>query len=407
MTEMIESTAYPFIDDEEERLIISKPLAQALGLSKSIIFRQILYWMKLNKRADKSDHFKDGLWWTYNSYKDWQDDNFCFWAYDTIRRNLVALRKAGLLFTTTKYNQRGGDQTIWYTINFGAYNAFIKLWREHGCPMHGDGAKSVAYTAFIEDWDEQKNAYTNMASCTPQYGILHTPSVQSAMTVTKDYPETTANKKTKKKRVRKAPTSTVDAGSSAALTERFEQAPTPPTIDPPRPSTTQPVSVVQRQRFTMSIYGGQDTYADGKFINPMNTVFIDECNAIFYAWLDSLDALGRKPDTSLDDLWEKHRTSVKALAMNRRTPEQVSAFVKYAYSDKYPGDFFRKSPLPITLGAISSGIQAWLTASARLAQNSTAAAPTLNLPENVVTPERAARIRQEALLQRAAAGGGR
>lgn len=117
-----------------------------------------------------------------------------------------------------------------------------------------------------------------------------------------------------------------------------------------------------REYFTLAVYGGQDCYSDGRFISPENNFaeFLGACNDIFYAWLDALDELGKKPDTALRDLWAKHKDSVKALAMHRRMPQQVANYVKHVYSDQYQDDFYKRNPSPITLAAISGAIGSWL-----------------------------------------------
>lgn len=393
-----EQKSYPYIEDDDNILVISKPLAKLLGLSKSIVFRQILYWIKLNKKSDNRSKFHDGCWWTYNTYQQWKDDNFEFWAHDTIRRNLTALRQTGLIYTSTAYNQRAGDQTIWYTINFGAYEAFVRLWRDHGCPMHGDGAKTIAYKAFIEDWEDQKKDYTRIAFCTPQYGILHTPPVQNALSVTRDYSENSSDNKNLRPNAKAQSRARRTGSSSKQKPVETDAAPEPPNPPVAAASPLPPA----RERFTVHVYGGQDTYADGKFIDPMKPDFVDACNDLFYAWLDALTELGRKPDTRPIDLWSRHMMDIKALAMNRRAPQEVADFIRFAYSDKYPGAFYKNSYAPITFGAISAAIGVWLKEREAVRRNQSTTQAVESAPVIRRTPDELQdleRIKQEALAE--------
>lgn len=120
-----------------------------------------------------------------------------------------------------------------------------------------------------------------------------------------------------------------------------------------------------REQFAVYVRGGHDTYADGKFIDPMTRDFQNACNDIFYAWYNELQALGRAPDTSLENLWAMHREAAIALAKNRRKPEDVAAYVKAMYT----GDdaFWRNAVTPMKLAAVSNNIGNWLQSKKRVA----------------------------------------
>lgn len=202
--------------DDDDKLIVNRNLACAMGLNESIVIRQLFYWLKHNKQdKDKRDsHLKDDCWWTYNTYDGWQKDNFQFWSYDTVRRTFLRLEEMGLVYVAN-YNKKKGDQTKWYTINYSAYDAYMLLWMHHQCPSAGNGKRSASYAAFLEDWNMQKSTYTNLASCVDQFGKLQTPSVQVAKTVTRDYTEITTEKKKKKKDA--PPATQSDAGGSKVV----------------------------------------------------------------------------------------------------------------------------------------------------------------------------------------------
>jgi len=138
---------------DKKILVVSKPLAKALGVAMSIVLRRVQHWLEHNENdEDKAlSHFHDGHWWTFNGYQKWTDD-IEIYSKSTIKRLFTDLEKLGLLISTSKYNKRKGDQTKWYTINYEAYDAFIVMWNQHGCPLHKDGKKPKEYQAFIDQW---------------------------------------------------------------------------------------------------------------------------------------------------------------------------------------------------------------------------------------------------------------
>ena len=99
-------------------LIVLPELAVAVGLNEAIILQQIHYWTETNKKANKN--FRDGYYWTYNTYEEWQGQ-FPFWAKNTIVRTIEKLNKSGLIFTGN-YNKSKIDRTKWYRVNYEELN---------------------------------------------------------------------------------------------------------------------------------------------------------------------------------------------------------------------------------------------------------------------------------------------
>lgn len=104
----------------EEPLLIMPGLAVKIGLNESIILQQFHYWLKINKRTNKN--FKDNYHWTYNTYKEWQDQ-FPFWSISTIKRTVYKLEKLGLVISTDKFNKLQIDKTKWYRIDYEVLEA--------------------------------------------------------------------------------------------------------------------------------------------------------------------------------------------------------------------------------------------------------------------------------------------
>ena len=104
--------------DDNPVMVLPK-LATAIGLNEAIVLQQIHYWLTTYKNANKQGHFNDGAWWVYNTKQEWVS-NFPWWSENTIWRALTYLRDTGLVQTTSKYNKKGYDRTLWYTIDYEA-----------------------------------------------------------------------------------------------------------------------------------------------------------------------------------------------------------------------------------------------------------------------------------------------
>lgn len=99
---------------DEPPLQVLPRLAVAVGLYEAIILQQIHYWLEINKRSNRN--FRNGHFWTYNSYKGWQEQ-FPFMATITVRRAINSLRKQKLI-VTENFNVNKFDNTLWYRINY-------------------------------------------------------------------------------------------------------------------------------------------------------------------------------------------------------------------------------------------------------------------------------------------------
>jgi DnaD/phage-associated family protein len=101
---------------DSQPIVIDRKLAKLIGLNEAIVLQQINYWIKLNEEIGKKDHFRDGMWWTYNTYSEWIERNFPFWSESTLIRTIKKLEKLGLIIATDIYNQKKYDNTKWYTV---------------------------------------------------------------------------------------------------------------------------------------------------------------------------------------------------------------------------------------------------------------------------------------------------
>lgn len=107
-------------------IVIDVELAQAIGLNEAIVVQQLNYW--LNSKTAK---IIDGKPWIYNTYQQWQTDNFPFWSVKTIKRVFSKLEKQGIV-VSGNFNRAGFDKTKWYTIDFEKLDEKMGL-----CPDDG------------------------------------------------------------------------------------------------------------------------------------------------------------------------------------------------------------------------------------------------------------------------------
>lgn len=80
---------------DEQPIVANKALARTLGLNEALILQQINYWIEINKKSGKNYH--DKKYWTYNSIRAWQENDFDYMSVVTVKRTFAKLEKAGYL----------------------------------------------------------------------------------------------------------------------------------------------------------------------------------------------------------------------------------------------------------------------------------------------------------------------
>lgn len=96
---------------DEQPLQVIPSLAARIGLNRAVFLQQLHYWLQ------KSGHLRDGRLWIYNTYEEWHEQ-FPFWSPEAVRKIVSQLEGKGIVETTDKYNERRGDRTKWYTIDY-------------------------------------------------------------------------------------------------------------------------------------------------------------------------------------------------------------------------------------------------------------------------------------------------
>lgn len=145
-----ETTSKLLIDEPPLQVLPS--LANKIGLNEAIVLQQIHYWLRTFQSSGKKDHLKDGKWWVYNTYDEWQD-NFPFWGIGVIRRAIRNLEKNGLLISK-EFNATKGDRTKWYSID---YKILAKLSRESKTAKAPDPSVVDDIPSVVDDIPSDQN----------------------------------------------------------------------------------------------------------------------------------------------------------------------------------------------------------------------------------------------------------
>ena len=116
---------------DEYPLIVLPSLAKAIGLNGAIALQQLHYWLE----NPKGGVTMDGERWVYNTYENWQADNFPFWSVRTVQRIFVYLEKIGFVISMQKAEY---DRKKYYRVHYDK----LASWNETEClnPEFQNGA---------------------------------------------------------------------------------------------------------------------------------------------------------------------------------------------------------------------------------------------------------------------------
>lgn len=100
---------------KEPPLTFSPTLAKKIGLNEAIAVQQLEYWINNPKSRGVVD--EHGRKWVYNSYEEWQEDNFPFWSIPTIQRIFINLEKSGIVISSQLWAKRR-DMRKFYRVDY-------------------------------------------------------------------------------------------------------------------------------------------------------------------------------------------------------------------------------------------------------------------------------------------------
>ena len=79
---------------DEQPIIANKTLTREIGLNEALILQQINYWIEINKKS--GNNYYDGRYWTYNSIRAWQENDFDYMSLDTVKKQRSSHKTATL-----------------------------------------------------------------------------------------------------------------------------------------------------------------------------------------------------------------------------------------------------------------------------------------------------------------------
>lgn len=149
-------------------IVINADLADRIGLNEAIVLQQLNYWISDSTAGEEYD----GCKWVYNTFEEWQRDNFPFWSVDTVKRTFTKLKKLGLV-KVKQLRASKHDHTNFYTIDYA--HALLsdqgKLHQSNGAGCNNpSGQNATAH--------QGKTPQPNGAECTD----LHTETTTETTT---------------------------------------------------------------------------------------------------------------------------------------------------------------------------------------------------------------------------------
>lgn len=88
-------------------------LAKELNKTKAIFINQIHYWTTVLRNEE---HYHEGRYWVYESYKSWQKQ-FPSMTARQIQNILISLEEDGYIYVGN-FNKKDYDKTKWYAVNY-------------------------------------------------------------------------------------------------------------------------------------------------------------------------------------------------------------------------------------------------------------------------------------------------
>ena len=106
----------------EHPIPVNRDIAAAIGMDEAAFLQEVHYWLTVNRKA--GNNYRDGRYWTYNSYEQWADLLKVFNVMK-IRRIVSKLVKMGILITG-RYNKLNTDRTKWYSIDYSRVKEVVE-----------------------------------------------------------------------------------------------------------------------------------------------------------------------------------------------------------------------------------------------------------------------------------------
>lgn len=102
---------------EEPPILVYPTLAMAIGINAAVILQQLHFLLGAARNLKHRYNFVDGRWWIYNSYTEWQVEQFPWLSESTIKSVFIFLERAGIVLVKQSVKNRA-DRRKWYSIDY-------------------------------------------------------------------------------------------------------------------------------------------------------------------------------------------------------------------------------------------------------------------------------------------------
>lgn len=100
-----------------------------VNICDAVILEYIFYWVNRNEKFKKTNNYKDGKFWTYNSVKKITSKFGGIISCDTVRRSINKLLECGLI-EKGNFNEKKYDRTFWYSLTDEAKEILNKIYKD-------------------------------------------------------------------------------------------------------------------------------------------------------------------------------------------------------------------------------------------------------------------------------------
>jgi hypothetical protein len=111
---------------DEHPIVLSKPLANALGLEGAVFVQQLHY--RLQQKQSNPDKYRssfaEGYFWEFNTVQQWLDKMPFLGSESKFKRLLARLREVGIL-VVGQFNKMAIDKTNWYRLDYDALEKLV------------------------------------------------------------------------------------------------------------------------------------------------------------------------------------------------------------------------------------------------------------------------------------------
>lgn len=95
------------------RLVYAELAVLVGGADNALFVQQVHFWLSVYVNKNDKQHFRNGRWWIWNSYPQWQEQ-IPWLSVKVLRRVTSELREMGLILVM----KGPGRGTLWYTIDY-------------------------------------------------------------------------------------------------------------------------------------------------------------------------------------------------------------------------------------------------------------------------------------------------